>query len=176
MCIDGAHLLCVYLNIKENKSSEWQLGEWFFRSCLIYPNKMWTNSFIWVRLSLDLWWCSWKQDWPHDSVAALVSILLSNITCVLLSSSEASIKFWVYKGTMLPFIYSCNQQEDTKIWPINGIMDISESSLYLLPCSSTGQGTHFSCAGQCWGHCGCSGFTRVFLTADIRCSSCSSCV
>lgn len=27
MCIDGAHLLCVYLNIRENKSSEWQLGE-----------------------------------------------------------------------------------------------------------------------------------------------------
>lgn len=170
MCTDGAHLLCVYLNIKENKSSEWQLGEWFVRNCLIYPNKMWTNSFILVKLSLDLRWCSWKQDWPHDSVAALVNILLPNIPCVLLSSSEASIKFW---GTDLPFIYSCNQQEDTKIWSINGIMGISRNSLYLLPCSSTGWGTHFSPTEQCWGHCGYSGFTKQ---GDMRCSLCSSCM
>lgn len=27
MCVDGAYLLCLYLNIKENKSSKWQLGE-----------------------------------------------------------------------------------------------------------------------------------------------------
>lgn len=94
-----------------------------------------------------------------------MSIQLPNITCVLPSSSEASKKFW---GTTLPFIYSCNQQEYTKICPINGIMGISQCSLYLLPCSSTGRGTHFSHAGQCWGHCGCSGFTRVFLTVRYK--------
>lgn len=171
MCIDGAHLLWVYLNIKENKSSEWKLGEWFVRSCLIYPNKMWTNSFIQVKLSLDLQWCSWKQGWPHDSVAASVNSLLSNISCVLLNSSEASIKFL---GTTLPFIYSCNQQEDSKkmthCWN-NGHQQ--KFSVFALLQFHWARGS-FQPRWAVLGHCGYSGFTRVFLTECVRCSLCSS--
>lgn len=92
-----------------------------------------------------------------------MNILLPNISCVLLSSSEASIKFW---STTLPFIYSCNQQEDSKkmthYWN-NGHQQRLKFSVFASLQFHWVRGS-FQPRWAVLGHCGCSGFTRVFLT------------
>lgn len=118
--------------------------------------------FIWVELSLDLQWCNWKQDQPHWLYSSISKY--SAVQVILLVFYYVHLRCPLNSGVQtLPFIYSCSQQEDIRIWSVNGKMDISKSFQYLLLCSPTEWETYFSHAGQSRGQCGCSGFTCFSL-------------
>lgn len=129
---------------------------------------------IWVELSLDVQWCNWRQFLKAYNRIRPVVILNSSICrysafqIILLVFYYIHLRSPLSSGQQtLPLIYSCSQQEDIRIWPVNGEMNISKDFQRNI-CSSIVGSSGVSGAVLRW-----LGFLQH---EDMSCSLCLMCV